>query len=229
MKKFANRLQAGVLLGKETAKTATGRDPLVLALPRGGVPVGYGVARALRAPLEVLPVRKLGVPAQPELAFGAIAPDDIEVLNQRVINVCQVADDDIHVVAERERAELERRMELFRGNQPLPSVHHRTAVLVDDGLATGATMRAAIEWAGAHGAARVIVAVPVASKAALEELERNPDCDRVVCALTPDPFYSVGAWYMDFSPTSDAEISEITERRRQELRLEPQGFAVSKT
>jgi putative phosphoribosyl transferase len=126
------------------------------------------------------------------------------------------------MVEEKERVELDRRMELFRGDHPLPSVHHRTIILVDDGLATGATMRAAIEWSSVHGAARVIVAVPVASKPALEELEKNPDCDRVVCLYAPEPFYAVGVWYADFTPTSTEEVRELFERRRFEV--EREGF-----
>lgn len=220
MKRFANRIQAGALLGKDVLSAVTTCDALVFALPRGGVPIGYGVARALGAPLEILPVRKLGVPAQPELAFGAIAPDGVEILNQRVINVCQLSDDDVHTVEEKERAELDRRLQLFRGERPLPSVHHRTIVLVDDGLATGATMRAAIEWSSVHGAAHIIVAVPVASKPALEELEKNPDCDQVICPYAPEPFYAVGVWYADFAPVSTEEVRELFDRRR----LEYEGF-----
>jgi predicted phosphoribosyltransferase len=177
---------------------------IVLALPRGGVPVGYEVARALGAPLDVFVVRKLGVPGHPELAFGAIASGGIRVLNTDVIRSLAIAPALVEHVAVVERAELERRERAYRGGSPSPDIIGRTVILVDDGLATGATMLAAVAALRERSAGSIVVAVPVASREACATL--HGEVDACVCAATPTPFYGVGAWYEDFSQTTDGEV-----------------------
>ena len=179
-------------------------DVLVLALPRGGVPVGYEVAEALNAPLDVFLVRKLGVPGHEELAMGAIATGGVVVLNRDVVEGLRIPERVIRDVAAEEAQELARRERTYRDGRPPPDVSGRTVILVDDGLATGSTMRAAAEAVCRQGPARVVVAVPVASAQTCEELRAY--VDEVVCAATPEPFYAVGLWYEDFTPTSDEEV-----------------------
>jgi predicted phosphoribosyltransferase len=203
-RRFRDRRDAGRQLAAELDEYAGRPDVLVLALPRGGVPVGFEVARALRSPLDVFLVRKLGVPGHEELAMGAIASGGVRVLNESVLRMVPVAPERVDAVARREQAELERRERSYRGDQTPPEVRGRTVILVDDGLATGASMRAAAAALRRMGPARLVVAVPVAARETCHEL--RADVDDLVCALTPEPFYAVGLWYDDFAQTTDAEV-----------------------
>jgi len=204
VKRLANRAEAGRQLAERLGDYAGRDDVVVLGLPRGGVPVAAEVACALEAPLDVFLVRKLGVPGREELAFGAIALGGARVLNGDVVAALGIDDETIESVASREQAELERRAEAYRGSAEPPDVRGRTAILVDDGLATGATMRAAVEAVRALGPERVVVAVPAAASETCAQLARH--VDEIVCLLTPEPFVAVGLWYRDFSETSDDEV-----------------------
>jgi putative phosphoribosyl transferase len=199
-------------------ETYAGRsDVLVLALPRGGVPVAFEITQTLGAPLDLMVVRKLGMPGQPELAMGAIGPGGVRVLNPEVARY--VPRPDIENVIRREQAELDRRLHAYRGDRPFPRMEGRHVILVDDGLATGATMRASIATTRAHDPAEVVVAVPVAPYDTV--LRLNDEADRVVCPLTPAPFYSIGQWYEDFSQVSDEEVVNTLERSWHELDARP--------
>jgi predicted phosphoribosyltransferase len=187
---------------------------LVLALPRGGLPVAFEVARALRSPLGVFLVRKLGVPGHEELAMGAIATGGVCVVNEAVVRELGIGGEAFEEVAARERTELERRERAYLGDVPAPEARGRTVILVDDGLATGSTMRAAATALRRQGPERVVVAVPVASRETCEEL--RAEVDEVVCAETPEPFRGVGRWYEDFSQTTDEEVRELLAKARQE-------------
>ena len=208
--RFRDRGQAGRTLAESLSWLAGRDDLLVLGLPRGGVPVAYEVARALDAPLDVFVVRKLGLPGHEELAMGAIASGGVRVLNEPLIRELGVRDDELERVTAAETEELERRERAYRGDRAPVDVTARTVVLVDDGLATGATMRAAALAVREEGAASVVVAVPVAAAQTCDEFREV--VDHVVCALTPEPFYAVGLWYEDFSPTSDEEVRELLAR-----------------
>jgi putative phosphoribosyl transferase len=210
IRRFRDRAEAGRVLAAKLAAYANRPDVLVLALPRGGVPVGYEVARALGAPLDVFLVRKLGVPGHEELAMGAIATGGARVLNKDVVDVLRIPPETIDAVAAAEQRELGRRAGLYRGNRSPPDVRGRTLILVDDGLATGATMRAAIAALRQQQPARIVVAVPVAASSSCEEL--CAEVDEVVCAVTPEPFYAIGLWYDDFAPTTDEEVRALLER-----------------
>jgi predicted phosphoribosyltransferase len=201
---FRDRTEAGRLLATKLARFADRPDVIVLALPRGGVPVASEVAHALGAPLDVFVVRKLGVPGHSELAMGAVATGGVRVLNEDVVRALGIADVAIEAVARRELAELARRERLYRGERPPPDVRGRTVVLVDDGLATGATMLAAVEALRRQEPARIVVAVPTGASDTCEALRDK--ADDVVCAVMPEPFHAVGAWYRDFSQTSDDEV-----------------------
>jgi len=209
---FANRREAGRILASLLVKHADRDDVLVLALPRGGVPVGFEVAQALRAPLDVFIVRKLGVPGHDELAMGAIATGDVRVLNDDVVMSLELEPEVIDTVAAREQKELARRERIYRGARPAPDVHGRTVILVDDGLATGSTMRAAVAALRGQRPARIVVAVPVAAPEACEEFKA--EVDEVVCAATPRMFNGVGRWYEDFSQTTDEEVHELLTQAR---------------
>jgi predicted phosphoribosyltransferase len=185
-------------------------DVVVLALPRGGVPVAFEAAQALGAPLDVFLVRKLGVPGHEELAMGAIASGGVRVLNEAVIQALNIPRSVLEAVAQREQQELERREQAYRGGRPPLDLHSKTAILVDDGLATGATMVAAVTGVRAQGAERVIVAVPTAAPETCEIFERLVDA--IVCAETPQPFFGVGMWYADFSQTTDEEVRDLLAR-----------------
>jgi len=210
--RFADRRAAGRELAEHLTLYAGREDVIVLGLPRGGVPVAHEVAASLQAPLDVLLVRKLGVPGREELAFGAIASGGVRVLNDDVVSQARLDAATVERIAASELRELERRDLLYRGDRPAIDVQGRTALLVDDGLATGATMRAAAQAVRELGAGTVIVAVPVAARQTCEELTRHADI--VVCARTPDPFVAVGLWYRDFSPTTDDEVRELLELGR---------------
>jgi putative phosphoribosyl transferase len=207
---FADRQDAGKQLAAKLSKYANRSDVLVLALPRGGVPVAYEIARILNAPLDVFLVRKLGVPDDEELAMGAIASGGVRVLNEEVTSRFHLSNSIIDEVATREQKELERREQLYRGARPMPNVQGRTVILTDDGLATGATMRAAATALRRLRPLKIIVAVPVGAAETCEEFRR--EVDEVVCAATPEPFTAVGAWYSEFSQTSDDEVRELLKR-----------------
>jgi predicted phosphoribosyltransferase len=185
-------------------------DVIVLALPRGGVPVGYEVAQALDTPLDVFLVRKLGVPGHEELAMGAIASGGVRVLNDSILRGLRIAPRRIDEVAARELAELRRRERAYRGDRPPPDVRNKVVILVDDGLATGATMRAAAEALRRIAPRKIVIAVPAASPETCEEF--RSEVDEIVCALTPDPFYAVGVWYEDFAATTDEEVRDLLSR-----------------
>jgi predicted phosphoribosyltransferase len=202
------------VLSTQLIAYANRNDVLVLALPRGGVPVAYQVAKALHAPLEVFLVRKLGVPGHEELAMGAIATGDVCVLNEEVVHMLHIPGNVIEGVAAKERQELERREHLYRDGRPPPDVREYTVILIDDGLATGATMRAAIKALRQQCPARVVVAVPVAAPPTCEELATQ--VDEIICAKTPELFYGVGYWYEDFSQTTDEEVHALLEQAEQE-------------
>ncbi len=203
---FEDRLAAGRRLGIEVS-TIQLINPVVLGLPRGGVPVAAMVAEAIKAPLDVIVVRKLGVPSQPELAMGAIGENGAHVLNHDVIRASQVSEQALQSVESRERNELDRRLRVIRSVHPRESVVRCAAVIVDDGIATGATMRAAIGVARAGGAATVIVATPVAPPDVVADLRL--EADMVICLEQPHPFWSVGTWYRRFDAVSDAEVANV--------------------
>ena len=216
---FHDRRHAGRVLAQALTQHAHRNDVIVLALPRGGVPVAYEVARALRVPLDVFIVRKLGVPGQEELAMGAIALGGVRVLNDDVIRGLGIDAAAVERVSRSEQRELERRVREYRGDRPLPELRDRTAILVDDGLATGATMLAAVKALRLQQPARIVVAVPTAAAETCAQL--RSEADEVVCATTPRPFRGVGQWYLDFSQTSDDEVRELLERSRDGSALPP--------
>ena len=207
---FSDRTEAGRRLAEKLARHAGQPDVIVLALPRGGVPVAYEVAMALNAPLDVYLVRKLGVPGHEELALGAIATGGVRVLVPEVIREAGVTEQMVERVTQQEMRELERRERAFRGDRPPPAVDGKTVILVDDGLATGATMRAAIAALKEQGPAQIVVAVPTAAPQTCESMRH--EVDEVVCAITPEPFYAVGLWYDDFAQTTDEEVRALLER-----------------
>ncbi|MBX9253777.1 phosphoribosyltransferase [Desmonostoc muscorum CCALA 125] len=204
---FKDRRFAGQVLARELAAYGNRSDVVVLGLPRGGVPVAFEVAKALNAPLDVLVVRKLGVPDQEELAMGAIASGGVRILNQDIINLVNISDEVIARVAVQEERELGRREQVYRDNYPFPDLRGRTVILVDDGLATGATMWAAIVAVRKQQPAAIIIAVPVAARETYQQLE--PEVDQIACVSTPSPFYSVGLWYENFPQTTDEEVREL--------------------
>jgi putative phosphoribosyl transferase len=204
---FRDRRESGRLLATQLTRYAGRPDLLVLGLPRGGVPVACEVAQSLGAPLDVFLVRKLGVPGHEEVAMGAIATGGVQVINEDLVRQLGLPSEAIATVAAREQRELERREREYRGSRPAPGVAGKTVILVDDGLATGFTMRAAVQALRRLKPARVVVAVPVASPESCEEL--TSFADDVVCAVTPRAFRAVGQWYEDFSETSDEEVRSL--------------------
>jgi putative phosphoribosyl transferase len=210
---FRDRAEAGKLLAAELAAYAKRPDVLVLGLPRGGVPVAFEVARVLHAPLDVMLVRKLGVPGQEELAMGAIATGGGRVLNEDVVETLGIPHQVIEAVTARERQELARRERLYRGDRPAFEVRGRVVILVDDGIATGATMRAAIAALRQEQAAQVVVAAPVAPPQVCKELRR--EVDDLICLMTPEFFLGVGRWYVDFSPTTDHDVRHLLDQAAQ--------------
>jgi putative phosphoribosyl transferase len=207
---FRDRADAGRYLAVQLKKYVKDAHVLVLALPRGGVPVAFEVARKLHAPLDIFLVRKLGVPGQEELAMGAIATGGVLAPNDDVIRALEISDETIASVAARERQELLRRERQYRGDRPAPKLAGRTIILVDDGLATGSSMRAAVAAVRKQNPARIIIAVPVAAASTCAELAQ--EVDEVICAITPEPFQAVGIWYADFSQTTDEEVRTLLEQ-----------------
>lgn len=209
--RFRDRQEAGRLLARELQNRLGDRDDLiVLALPRGGVPVAYEIAHELRAPLDIFVVRKLGVPGHEELAMGAIASGGVRVLNDEVVSYLRVPQRTIDAVAEREEHELERRERAYRGSRPPLDVKGKTVIIVDDGLATGSTMRAACAALRRLGPREIMVAVPVAAQETCRDFQN--EVDQMICLRTPEPFQAVGLWYDDFSQTTDEEVHELLEK-----------------
>lgn len=215
--RFKDRTEAGKMLAEELARRGYANRPdlLVLALPRGGVPVAYEVAKALRAPLDVFIVRKLGVPGREELAMGALATGGVRILNRNVVEALDITTDVIDEVARTEQAELERRERDYRGKRSPLDLRGRTVIIVDDGLATGSTMRAAAAALRQEGPAQIVVAVPVAAEETCDEF--RSEVDDIICGWTPEPFYAVGVWYKDFSQTSDDQVRDLLRKAWQEM------------
>jgi predicted phosphoribosyltransferase len=204
---FLDRTEAGQVLARGLQQYKNQPDVLILGLPRGGVPVAYEVARELKAPLDVFVVRKLGVPGHEELGMGAIATGGVRILHEGIIREIGISPQTIEAVSAREQAELDRRERLYRGDRPAPTIESRTVVIVDDGLATGSTMKAAIQAVRQQSPRQVIVAVPTAPSETCEQLKES--ADHVVCALTPEPFFSVGGSYADFTQITDGEVRDL--------------------
>lgn len=207
MFRFKNRLHAGQYLADQLLQYANAPDAIVLGLPRGGVVVASEVAGKLRLPLDVFLVRKLGVPGYEELAMGALASGGVRVMNEDVLRQINISDNAIEAVTRREEQELKRREEAYRGNRPRLDVKDLTVILVDDGLATGATMRAAVTALRRQKPKRIIIAVPTAAPETCDEF--RTEVDDIICGMTPTPFYAVGAWYEDFSQTTDKEVQQL--------------------
>lgn len=215
MQRFLDRRDAGRQLAGKLSRFANHPDVMILALPRGGVPVAYEVALALNAPLDVWIVRKLGLPGQEELAIGAIASGGIRILNEDIIETLGLSDSMIDAVTERERVELQRREQQYRGDSPAPQVRNRTVILIDDGLATGASMLAAVRAMRTQQPFQIVVAVPAAAPQAVQMLEA--EVDEVVYGISPLWFEGVGKWYEDFSQTTDKEVRSLLQDAREQL------------
>lgn len=215
MERFLDRYDAGRQLAVKLAQYASYPDVIVLALPRGGVPVAYEVARALKVPLDVLIVRKLGLPGREELAIGAIASGGIRILNEDIIQVLSVEQAVIERVTKQELEELQRREQQYRGGRPAPELRDRTAILVDDGLATGASMLAAVHALRTRNPAKLVVGVPAAAPQAIKLLQ--PQVDEIIYGMAPDPFEGVGKWFEDFSQTTDKEVQRLLEEADRNL------------
>jgi putative phosphoribosyl transferase len=215
MKKFRNREEAGRRLAAELGAYAA-VHPIVLALPRGGVPVGYEIARALSAPLDVWVVRKIGVPWHPELGIGAVAEGGYVHLTPDILRQVGLSDAELAEATETKRREVEERVRRFRGDRPRPPLHARTVILVDDGIATGGTVRAAIRSIRAEEPKTIVLAVPVAAPDTIEALKA--EADHVLCLLTPSDLYAIGLWYEDFTQVPDEEVVRILDLARHEVR-----------
>ena len=211
---FKDRRDAGRKLAQKLSAYANRSDVIVLALPRGGVPVAYEVALALNAPLDIFTVRKLGLPGHEELAMGAIASGGARVFNQDVVRTFNIPQGVVEAVAKQELKELERRERAFRGDREMREIHDRTAILIDDGLATGASMRAALMGLRARDPARIVVAVPTAPLETCEAFQQL--VDEMICTTTPEPFYGVGQWYEDFSQVTDEQVQTLLEQASQQ-------------
>lgn len=205
--RFHDRTQAGRVLAERLASYKGRDDVVVLALPRGGLPVALEVCRALRAPLDVFVVRKLGVPGHEELAMGAVASGGVRIINQHVVGELGIREADIDRVAKSEQREVQRRESRYRGDRDLAQLAGKTVILVDDGIATGSTMRAAIDAVTSEQPNRVVVAVPTAAASTCDEIGKK--VDDVVCAMTPEPYYAVGAWYVEFPQLTDDDVRRI--------------------
>lgn len=208
---FNDRAEAGRFLAHMLEEYTNDPNVVVLALPRGGVPVAYQVAKMLKAPLDIFVVRKLGVPGHDELAMGAIASGGTRVLNSRVVDYLDISDQTIETVAAREQRELERRERLYRGTRPAVDVRGRTVIIIDDGMATGSTMRAAVCALRQQKPEKIVVAVPVGAQETCRSFAKEVDTI-CVCAITPEPFDGVGLWYRDFEQTSDEEVRQLLTR-----------------
>lgn len=204
---YRNRSEAGKILGAHLSDYADRDDVIVLALPRGGVPVAFEVAKILKSPIDILLVRKIGVPGHEELAMGAISTGGVRVLNDEVVEYWRIPETVIDSVAEEELHELERREREYRGDRPEPEVHGKVVILIDDGLATGSTMRAAVASLRRQNPARIVVAVPVSAPQTCDEYRMG--ADEIICVITPEAFYGVGQWYEDFSQTTDQEVRDL--------------------
>ena len=213
LRRFHDRTEAGQLLARELARYADRPDVLVLGLPRGGVVVAYEVARQLHAPLDIFLVRKLGAPCNEELALGAIATGGVRVLNGDLVERLGVSDETIDAIARREERELERREVAYRGHRPPVDVAGKIVLLIDDGIATGATMHAAVDALRQQGPAKIVVAVPTAAASSLAEF--RDEADEVVVVIAPAEFYGVGEWYENFTQTADEEVCELLDRAQQ--------------
>jgi len=211
---FKDRAHAGRWLAERLSRYANCPDVLVLALPRGGVPVAFEIARALHTQLDIFLVRKLGVPGQEELAMGAIATGGVCVLNEDIITYLGISQEEIDPVVAEQQKELERRERTYRVNRPPPDLRGRTVILVDDGLATGSTMRAAVSAVRKQLPAKIVIAVPIAAPAVCDDFKE--EVDEIVCGLTPEGFFAVGFWYQDFSQTTDEEIRDLLSRAARE-------------
>jgi len=211
---FRNRIDAGQFLASKLTEYANRPDVMVLALPRGGVPVAYEVAQKLHAPLDIFVVRKLGVPGHEELAMGAIASGGVRVLNHEVVSYIRIPDSVIDEVAAAELRELRRREQLYRGPRPPLDVRGRTVIIVDDGLATGSSMRAAVRALRQKEPKEIVVAVPVGARETCDSFKNEVDT-MAICAITPEPFQAVGLWYLDFSQTTDEEVHNLLARAEQ--------------
>lgn len=207
IKIFENRREAGKLLAGKLSRFKNHKQTLILALPRGGVPVGYEIAQALNLPLDIFLVRKLGVPGQEELAFGAIAMGDTLIFNEELVAQLGLSAESINAIIASEQQVLNERNQKYRGARPFPNLTDQCVILVDDGIATGATMRAAITAIRALGCAQLIVAVPVAPPEIFDQFAGL--ADQIICLETPAPFFAIGGWYQDFSQTTDAEVHEL--------------------
>ena len=222
---FRDRTEAGKYLATKLLSYKDRPDVLVLALPRGGVPVAFEVAQALRVPLDIFLVRKLGVPGHEELAMGAISTGGVRVLNEDVVDYLGIPEQMIDTIADEELKELKRRELAYRDNRPEPDIKGQTVILIDDGLATGSTIRAAAQALRQQQPARIIVAVPVAAPETCDEYRIG--VDEIICAVTPARFFGVGRWYLDFSQTTDEEVRELLERARGEKREKQMSSARS--
>jgi putative phosphoribosyl transferase len=207
---FRDRTEAGQILASKLTKYLNQVNAVILALPRGGVPVAYEVGKELGLPVDIFVVRKLGVPGHEELAMGAIASGGVRHINRDVVDQLRIDSETIDVASRREQKEIERRERLYRGARPPIDVRNKTVILVDDGLATGSTMRAAIAALRQHQPARIVVAVPAAAPQTCSEI--GDEVDEIICAATPEPFYAVGQWYQEFSQTTDDEVRELLTR-----------------
>jgi putative phosphoribosyl transferase len=207
---FRDRTEAGQILASKLTKYQNKGDTVILALPRGGVPVAYEIGKSLRLPVDIFVVRKLGVPGHEELAMGAIASGGVRHINRDIVDQLHIDSKTIDAASRREEKEIERREGLYRGQRPPLDVRHKTVILVDDGLATGSTMRAAIAALRQHQPARIVVAVPAAAPQTCSEIA--DEVDEIICAATPEPFYAVGQWYQEFSQTTDDEVRELLAR-----------------
>lgn len=208
--RFRDRAEAGRILARHLQHYGDRTDVVVLALPRGGVPVAHEVAHALSSPLDVFLVRKLGVPGQEELAMGAIASGGTRVLNDEVIAELGIPESIVEEASRRQQEELQRQEQLYRGNRPPIDGRGKTVILIDDGLATGSTMRAAVRALRQEHPARIVVAVPTGAASTCEQLRQ--EVDEVVCVIMPEVFYAVGLWYQDFSQTTDEQVRDLLSR-----------------
>jgi putative phosphoribosyl transferase len=209
---FANRVDAGKRLISEL-KNLKGKNAIVLAIPRGGVVVGYEIAKALNLPLDVIIPRKIGAPDNPELAIGAMTEDGTTILDKNLVSYLGVSQNYINEESERQKNEIERRLKTYRGNEPYPNLRGRDVIIVDDGIATGSTMKAALASVRNRGARTVTVAVPVGPPSTIEELEKQ--ADKVVCPFTPEYFQAIGQFYVDFKQTTDIEVIQLLKQGKQ--------------